>query len=419
MVAALLLALFGGTAWGADSAAFAFRAGLGYDFISQRYFLDSVVGSASDTFFQQWAMTTDYLNDVKGILDFRYRPSGARGTEVRALYEQTPDLLRARLSGLWTRSGSTATWLSRGELDWRDRISGNSRTGDDYVLGTGESGVRVRLGDNWAIRSKLLGEFVDFRGATAYAYDYRRLTGKIGFERSLGLLSAFSLDGFISTRQVPDSQPLSYVSVGGEGSLIGLTGSTEIDLYCRLERKNYDAAAHRDDYTGLNATSHLRLGFGGKFFLEPTGQIDALWFDPADPLNNDYFRGRFWLGGGLDWDEITVAIGPEIDILSEQVTADVTGENYFEAGGKLAVDCLLPGRLFASAESSTGHRNVRGETDYLSDFAYERISLLADWTVTSRINLNILAAAEWEWHDVATDDSRLLLISSSLTYSFK
>lgn len=419
VVAALLLIVSAGSAWTADSAAFSFRAGVGYDFLSQRYFLDSVVGSASDTFFQQWALTTDYLNDFKGILDFRYRPSGARGPEVRALYEQTPELLRARLSGAWTKPLKSASWQSRAELDWRDRVSGTSRTGDDYLLGSAESGIRLPFGEHWAARSKLSGEIVNFRGATAYSYDYYRVTGRIGFERSLGMLSAFSLDGFVSTRQVTDSQPLSYVSVGGEGSLIGLTGSTELDLYCRLEKKNYHDTAHHGDYIGLNSTSHIRFGLGGRAFIEPTSQIDALWFGPLDSSNNDYFRGRFWVGAGMDWDKVTLAVGPEFDILNEATEADVSAEDYHEAGGKLAFDLLFPGKLFASAESSTGRRNNKYDADFGSDFTYERISLLADWTVTRRLNLNVLAAAEWEWHNLNTDNSRLLLVSSSLTYSLK
>ncbi len=419
VIAALLLILLAGSACASDTAGFALRAGLGYDFMSQRYFLDSVVGSSSDSFLQQWALTTDYLNDVKGKLDLRYKPSGARGPEFRALYEQTPELLRTRLSGAWRKAGSTATWQSRAELDWRDRVKGGSRAGDNYLLGSGESSLRISVGEQWAMRSRLSGEIVDFRGETGYSYDYYKLGGKLGFERSLGLMSVISVDGFLMTRQVADSQNLSYLSAGGEGSFIGLMGNTELDIYCRVERKNYDREDGRDDYTSLSNSSRARIGLGTKLFVEPTSQLDFMWFNSEDPLNNDYFRGRFWVGGGLDWDEVAVAVGPEIDILDEQVEAETGGESYFEAGGKLTVDCLLPGHLFASAESSAGRRDIRYEADYLSDFTYERVSLLADWTVTSRLNLSLMAAAEWEWHDLDKDNSRLLLVSSSLTYSLK
>jgi hypothetical protein len=145
--------------------------------------------------------------------------------------------------------------------------------------------------------------------------------------------------------------------------------------------------------------------------------MDWLWFNPQDSLNNNYFRGRLWLGGGLDWEKVTVAVGPEIEILDDQVELGVTGESYFEAGGKLALNCLLPGKLFGSAESTTGRRNVKEEGDYQSDFSYERISLLVDWSASGRLNLNLMGSAEWEWHNLSVDNSRLLLISSSLTYS--
>lgn len=418
VVAALLLLFSVGSAYSADTTGFDFRAGLGYDFISQRYFLDSLVGSATDTFLQQWALTTEYVNDLKGILDLRYKPSGSRGPELTARYEQTSEIARARFSGAWRTYGSTVSWQSRAELDWRDRFSGSTQGGDNYLLASGDAGARIALDERWAARGKVAGEMVDFRGVTGYAYDYYKVTGKFGFERGLGMLSAVSLEGFVTTRQVADSQNLSYLSIGGEASLLGFSGASEYDLYLRLERKNYDRTDNRDDYTGLNATSHVRLDLPGKFILESNGMLDWLRFNPEDSLNNDYFRGRLWLGGGLDWEKLTVALGPEIEVLDDEVKSGAAGESYFEAGGKLAVDCLLPGRLFASAESATGRRNIEDEADYLSDFTYQRLSLLADWSATHRLSLNLMGAAEWEWHDQSSDNSRLLLISSSLTYSF-
>ena len=418
VVAALLLLFSVGSAIGADTTGFDFRAGLGYDFISQRYFLDSLVGSATDTFLQQWALTTDYVNDFKGILDFRYKPSGARGPDFRARYEQTSELARARFSSTWRKYGSTASWQGRAELDWRDRFSGSMHGGDNYLLASGDLGGRIALQEHWAARGKLSGELVNFRGVTGYAYDYYKVTGKLGLERSLGLLSAVAVDGFVTTRQVADSQTLSYTSIGGEGSLMGFSGSSEYDLYLRLERKNYDRPDLRDDYTCLNGSSHLRLDLGGKFLLESNGMVDWLWFNPEDSLNNDYFRGRLWLGGGMDWQKLTVAVGPEIEVLDDKVKSGLGGESYFEAGGKLAVDCLLPGKLFASVEAATGRRNIEDEADYLSDFTYQRASLLADWSINPRLSLNLMGAAEWEWHDQSSDNSRLLLVSSSLTYSF-
>jgi hypothetical protein len=113
VVAALLLVFSVGSAVGADTTGLDFRAGLGYDFISQRYFLDSLIGTATDTFLQQWALNTEYVNDFKGILDLRYKPSGSRGPELRARYEQTSELTRARFTGSWRRTGSTTSWQSR------------------------------------------------------------------------------------------------------------------------------------------------------------------------------------------------------------------------------------------------------------------------------------------------------------------
>ena len=48
------------------------KAGIGYDFISQEFFLDSISRSGTDSL--DFALKTDYLDDIKGRVQLTWSP---------------------------------------------------------------------------------------------------------------------------------------------------------------------------------------------------------------------------------------------------------------------------------------------------------------------------------------------------------
>jgi hypothetical protein len=75
-------------------------------------------------------------------------------------------------------------------------------------------------------------------------------------------------------------------------------------------------------------------------------------------------------------------------------------------------------RVFLSAESVIGYRDLKDNDELLTDYTYERISLIGDIKLVGGLSLNMLLSAEWEWHRIATNDSETYLLASSLMYSF-
>jgi hypothetical protein len=81
-------------------------------------------------------------------------------------------------------------------------------------------------------------------------------------------------------------------------------------------------------------------------------------------------------------------------------------------------DLMMINRLFLSAESTTGLRNLKYEDDLQSDYTFERVNLIGDLKIIAGLNLNFLMSAEWEWHSNSNENSALYLLSSNLTYTF-
>ena len=120
------------------------KAGVGYEFLSQEYFIDSLQQNPSaDQLDLVTALTTTYLDDVRGQLALHYRPRADRRIDLGASYEQTPDLGRYRFtSDLRPKFGaSRLIWV--GELDVRNSYRDHPKPGDSYV--TGKGSVKLML----------------------------------------------------------------------------------------------------------------------------------------------------------------------------------------------------------------------------------------------------------------------------------
>jgi hypothetical protein len=159
-----------------------------------------------------------------------------------------------------------------------------------------------------------------------------------------------------------------------------------------------------------------------RIFAREELEIETLHYDTSDVLPQDYKRGELTLLAGLSQDSWSIAAGLELESLQERASSEyAVGEEYTEIGLKTQLDIMVPGKVFGSLESVFGRRNLSAEGTAgmaLSDFNYERISLMADVGLGYRFSLNILIAADWEWHDQSDENSRMSLISSSLTRSF-
>ncbi|UCD65102.1 MAG: hypothetical protein JSW34_06640 [Candidatus Zixiibacteriota bacterium] len=401
-----------------EAAGFSYKAGVGYDFISQEYFLDSIVRDSADAILTQWSLRTDYLDDVKGLMSLTVTPFADRRVELTARYEQTRDFFRLKfLSDARLKLGETKLDLT-GKVDWRQRHDGPSSFGDSYVFGYSRAKWTVPVDASLNGTVQVQGEFVSFDSVTTTSVNYFRGGAKIGLEKLFEDFSFADVRLTFLAREVPDSTELSYITYGLEGTYFGIYDQGELDVFGRLERKDYNQTGGRNDYWRAEVDGRNKIRLGERQFTSQAVEFELTDYDPTDPVNVDYYVVEVTLLLGFEALDYSIGIGPELEALHEGKEDFTISEDYFEAGAKVDFDFMKLRRLFLSAESVTGHRDREDNNELLTDYYYERLNLIADATLFKGLALNVLFSTEWEWHSIATNDSRIYLLASNLTYSF-
>jgi hypothetical protein len=416
--AAVILGIFFGTQGAAFAKGVSYSAGVGYDYFSQRYFLDSTTGTTPDTFLARFAYTSNYLNDFKGTLGISYRSPDSRTLELRGGYEQTAHLLRTKFSGTWRPKLGPGKIDWHSEADWRHQFSGSASSGTSYLLGSTVLRYKLPVGASTTLWGSGQADGVHFADSAAYAYDYVRGGGKIGVEQAFGDFNLIQADVFILGRSVPDSGSLSYFSGGLESSLFGTFGRADLDLLARFEVKNYFRADALDDYSRLDLDGRCRFRLGDRLFARSDFSGDFTWYKPADQLNPSSQRVAVAALAGPEWGGWSIGLGPEAEFLHQRPSDATDREDYFELGGRVSFDLVAPGKAVASVESTTGRRTIKYPSSFLTSFNFERLSLFADWTIFGGLSLNTLGTAEWEWHTDSANNNALFLISSNLVFRF-
>ena len=418
----ICLALIGGLGEHLEAAGFELQAGLGYDFLSQQYFLDSAAVAGVDSIFTQWALESTYLDDVKGMVAATIRPLDDYSLEFRPSLEQTKDYLRLKMAGNWRYRADRRRLDVDGEIEWKNRFDNDGEFGDDYLYGYGRTKLALPAGENSHIISQVRVEGVDFQTAGNGGFDYFRVMAKLGFEKTLADFSFVEFGLIGSARQVPDSTTMEYSSIGAEGSYFGFLPIGAADISLHYEFKNYNRADNQDDHHRFDLYLNNRIGLGSSWFVRQKVDFEAVAYSNGDWVNSDYSRVGGAALAGLEIDGLTVAAGPEMEYLNQQqLSGDdllFDTEDYFEAGFQIDLDYFSTGGIFASVEAATGRRNLQFENDYQTSFWYQRVYLIGDTRVMSSLTLSVLFSAEWEWHEFKQDNSELYLLSSLLSYSF-
>lgn len=394
------------------------KAGIGYEFLSQEYFLDSTGNAAGDSVLENWALTTYYLDDLKARVALNYLPHDDRSVELQATYEQTDEFFRGRLATrLVTRWSQTRFDISA-ELDTRQRYRGTADFGDSYWQGYGRIKGTRALGNSWSLLAQGKFDGVRFENPADYNYHYYRLGGIVGLQKNFADFSAAEMTLFYTKRQVPDSSDLAYKDLGAQVVYFGFHSRGDIDAILRLQAKDYARKDGRDDYFRTELEVRHRLTFGTSWFTRQELLFESSRFSEDDLANFDYSRLKLSWTAGLQWTGTSVAVGPVFEVLAEDQDSYFDGEDYSEFGIRGQFDLILPTGTFFSVESDFGQRRYDAVADFQSNFYYERLSLIGEMGLVGDLSLDCLLSAEWEWHDVPQDNTRIYLVSSGLAWTF-
>ncbi|MDF1544076.1 MAG: hypothetical protein P1R58_03115 [bacterium] len=395
-----------------------FKAGLGYDFISQEYFADSVSYLGGDSAISEWALKTDYLDDIKGTLSLQYLPYKDRRIDILSTYEQTSEFLRLRLNnGMRLPLGENRLDIYN-DMELKRRIDGETVAGDDYYQGYARARYTLKQTENLDNWVQLKSDFVSFDSVADYNYNYFRYGAAAGLSYRFGSFSSSDFSLFYLARKVADSSDLDYDSYGAESSTFGFHASGEYDLFARFERKDYQHPTGKDDQYRLEFQGRNKMRIAEPFFMRQVLEWESTIYDGNDDVNQNYSRTVISFLQGIEFGSSEVAAGPTATFLSEESSSLLESEDYTEWGAELQFDHFSMSGFFLSAKSVTGRRDYDNDGDFFSDYLFERVSLIGDLGLMKHLNLSLFYSAEWEWHDLETDDSRIDLLSTNLTYTF-
>jgi hypothetical protein len=392
---------------------------LGYELLSQEYFVDTVAFSGADSVLTQWALSTNYLDDMKAQFWFDWLPWDNRRLQFRGSWDQTNEFMRGRLTGQWRAPAGGGEFDLWSEIESKQRYRGEEEFGDSYWQGWTRLKWTRPVSNKWSLVLQGRGDGVAFLRPADYNYSYYRLGAEAGVEWLVGEFSTVDARLFHYHREVPDSTDLNYLSSGIQASFFGFMDHGDLDAYARLENKDYNRPGHRDDHVRLEGQVRHNWRFGtGGWLLRQEIEYESNSYHPDDEVNFDYRRFEAAVLSGIESGVVEVALGPRYEYLSEDEDTLLTGRDYNEYSARTDLNLLSPPGWFISAESVYGRRDYEREDDYRSDYTFERLSLIADVGLGGGLNLSLLFSGEWEWHEVERDDSRIFLVTTSLTWGF-
>jgi hypothetical protein len=394
------------------------RVGLGYDFVSQEYFTsDTTPTSSPDQLLEATLLRKDYLDDKKGLVHLTFDPKRNGQYILEAGWEQTPDVYRGLGRGHLAVGGSDSRLEADLNLEIKGRYRGESEVGEDVSVINAKAAYNRRLSPSLESRIRILAERVDFDSAGSLVYDYDRIGGEVGLSvLSRDFNSALFSMG-VEKRSVPDSSWLDYLSVRASLGYFGNLSDAFVSADLTIENKDFEAPEDRDDYTLTTLSANLRIPAGEAFYLRPDLSLEYFDFEIDNLINNDYLLARGGLLFGWDLGRLSASFGPRIELLS--IETDFEGDDdYSELMAQAGADLMYSDRAFVLFENQIGKRDYRHKTEYYSDFIFDRMSLIGSLKIFRSLSFDLLFSAEWEWHEIDSDNNRLYLLSAGLNYSF-
>jgi len=393
-----------------------FKAGIGYDFVSQEYFYDSLAYEDTEAPLTSSLLKKEYLDDKKGLIYIRFDDDNLGRRMFEFGWEQTADLFRIIGDTRLTVGGRRTSVTADARMEIKEQYKGEAGAGEELEVYNGRLSLQRRFGNRLTGKISAFAEKVSFDVLDDFVYNYTRAGGQCDFSLfTKGFNSIFgSLT--IERRNVPDSANLDYVMIRSSTGYMGGLGNARLSSDIGVETKNYKAGQDQDDYVLLSLSANLRVPVGPVYFIQPEISIEYFNFRSELFLNEDYSLTRVGLMAGRELDFLTLSVGPEAEILG--VKSDLpSDDDYMEYLLSTALDYYSFGQVFVMFENQLGLRTYRNNPEYYSDFSFNRVSLIGNLKIVDGLSLNVLLSADWEWHSVDSDDSRLYLISSGLTVS--
>lgn len=420
LFAFLLFCLIQTPALAEETSLIKFSFGLGYDNVSERYYLVhfDTIGVPSESL-EALRRAIEEIEEMKAILKFDLNKDFADHSRISvnnsfsfsSLYLR--DILRIEWDKDWLNLSNQAELKTI-----QDKKKVTYQT--DYFTNNFDVKLKARLSPEISLRFRNNLEYTEYKEKSAYAYDYYLNRTALELDKDISSDGFLHLSYQFSKRYVPDSTLINYDRHFLNLSLDKYFGwATLLQLENELDRKTFKKPGGLDNFWeerftfGLSKRVHDRVEFLFR------NEFEVLSYDIEDEINFDYFENKFSVALEYELsDGLEIKGEPEWLVFSslKRLYQDY---NYNQLAFILSCDLSQSTDLWLSIEDKFGRRDYKsGENPFYTDYLLNQISLFLDGELNSHLGFNLMLSVDSEWHNSKGDNLTVFLISSELTYSF-
>ena len=399
---------------------FRLTVGLGYDQITQGYYLSQIDTLAVDEdsliYLKQ---TSDALDDIRLKTRFEWSAPGLKTGYFKVdnlTYLSDEDLRNSLV--LSFKSGPLTLendFHARGVWDEGE----TSRRG--YLTNAITGRFKPELSDDFFLILKNSFELVRHDGSGDYDFDYNYNKLSVGFEKEFGWTDLIALTYRNDIRVVNDSTRLNYTR---HRALFELNWSPTFDISIELENELMRIESDKEDdlddgWEELiegKATVHL----GDKWKTGLRNLFEYVAYDSQDVVNFDYLYNTTELSISRSLATYSEIFVKPSALLFSSKYIEFEQQNYEQYALEYGFDISSGDWLWLSVSHKIGRRDYRHEADeFYTDYLLNQLNLMGDLKILANVRLNTILSIDWEDHELVGDDNNLSLFSIGVDYRFR
>ncbi|MEO0086155.1 MAG: hypothetical protein ABIK37_05935 [candidate division WOR-3 bacterium] len=393
--------------------------GVGADYTSQRYanWIDTLVGDTTDIETEARAFWTYGLRANSGPA--RLDAANTLSFSTRSVRDLLTLELERRLGDRWlVRSSAEAE--GRWYHDAFPTLSDTSFR-KSYLSTTGRLLARHDFFEWLSADLSDALEYQLYPDADSFNYDYLLNRAQASADLRIGTATGADVSYQWSQRlafALPDQNYADHAFRAGidgwfePGWQTGLSADITRRRYSRPDRSYWD----------LNPGASLGWDLSSAFAISASDDVRYTRYDSISDVYYNQFQNRLELEFQLrPRTDATLRLSPQWDRLQGLPTPQA--DDYSELSLGASIDFFRPGRVWLSLEDRLGiRRYAAGDSGYQSDYRFNEVSVMANWTVLSlgrsSLTLSGNVSVAPEWHADETDNLSAVTGSLELKYGF-
>ena len=387
------------------------------------------VEAGFDSFTEQYTIveedTLDQLNEFQSRLSLRYLMGGLLKThflaEGRSMVGGQSVEYMGRLAFLYR--GQQNRIFAEGFATSREYHEGTEYSfPNDFLRYNARVYFQRQINSALSLRLADRIEYIDFDQRTEFDYDYYLNRLILSANLDTGIASSHQAAIGYSHKEIPDSTEIEYDSLTGAVEFRLVTGlHRQVFVSVTGERRVYNNEPTRSPFWSMLVLANIHPITFSNFAAGVDLAGEAYNYDHNTTAYFDYVETRaFAFASYFRGFNLTVRLGPVAGFL---LSGESQQDEYYELGGRVAIDYFSTDRIWLSASYEPGHRNylftAESELEQIfSDFTYHSVSLITTIQILPQTNFNLFVDYEPQDHAIRSDDSMSALFSANISYHF-